>query len=1276
MLSLLNKKKGQVYIVAVVITIIFALITSFIIIHFISGETKDNYFGMYQAGMINAIHEGNKLLIYVDQVAKYVSEDALQESSKNGFVQIEPESGEDNPGPKCGTYVYNLWNSNTKECFPHINNGFGYFFDSLLNKRLSESEDPNLKKNIERKYYFDSNMKNTKVSAIAEKQYTFYIFKNNDYKEKDEVKNYVSDKQTLEGETFSGITTKNFIWPYDNDFKIISCFGSRNYPGGSEPHPGIDIVASKGTPIKAVASGKVYKIEDSWGAIYIDHGSGLKTVYGHTIKQYVKVGDIVSQGQHIGDTGGRQNYNDNFRGAHLHFEVIYDNIDLMLKYKEIRAVVGNNNDKKRINPLCIYGKEYFENNNIPLIYEKNFGCTNICNPDKNSCADNYVCDTKYGCLFKFCESYGSIIKQKEIECQVNENNDWKITNVMVSKKEVSGDETITITTTIENPSNDCVSVTVKPVFESPGQVSYSYDTDIKYNVYKTNNGKKYLNIETKCTFTTDSNKINSERSLNKCVLLAPKDDKKIKYTVEPRVVDEKKRVVKGNKVTFDVTKPKGVQVTNEIKPTGNIQLSASQQKEIEATRNNLENLKILQYIIETANKENVPPEIVLGLITQESKGKINAISRTGATGLFQVIRSYHEDRVKKECGSWEKFKTDAECQVRVGIGILKQYYKEYGQKGLYMKCGCENNKGTKNCKPIDKKYFGWEAALRAYNSANCHVWADYNFVESIMTYSFGWGYSGIATQVSQYQEVAIDEIESKGIIGKYYVNPSFTVTVPFDISLINNLSIFMNKTVNDCRISQLGKRECLKAKIEEFNNNVGKKYASNNTYVSLTMDCDETKEEKDFNNLIASIEDCALSPDFDCQCDLKKNSNLKITIESDENIAKFKYTKSGNDYEIISYNTFVDSQNNPLIISKEIKDISFIKKLGYLKYGESKYRKCTIPESRYRLCLKTDYKTDYYDGNSLKKKNVNVKFAITIKDNDVPPPIENIELLNMKNSRNSIIVLWNEPKMNNQKIPDIGYYKIYMSDVTTDFDKDINSIKNTLKYRTIDILNTGYYRLKSFDINQEPECGLVDDKYCRFFYKAKDASNNDIKIELEVNKLYYVEDKEKFIYILDGMDSYNALNPGRDKFIAVTAVDLDGNEIDNINESQKITLGKNLKSIKPIDALEPGLTSININIDNVNNKIYLTYNRPEFYINGMPMDNKAIIYRVYANWNCPSLKNESLCDVKPPFDKIAETGDLNIVIDKNQISKIGVVTGLINNNMDAFYMSAFVKDVS
>lgn len=115
------------------------------------------------------------------------------------------------------------------------------------------------------------------------------------------------------------------LWPAEEGTRISSSYGYRIHPilKVRKFHSGIDIPAPGGSNILAANDGTVItaKWNDSYGYyVIIYHGDGMSTLYAHSKKLLVKVGDKVKRGQtiaYVGTTGSST-------GNHLHFEVRID----------------------------------------------------------------------------------------------------------------------------------------------------------------------------------------------------------------------------------------------------------------------------------------------------------------------------------------------------------------------------------------------------------------------------------------------------------------------------------------------------------------------------------------------------------------------------------------------------------------------------------------------------------------------------------------------------------------------------------------------------------------------------------------------------------------------------------------------------------------------------------------------------------------------------------------------------------------------------------------
>jgi murein DD-endopeptidase MepM/ murein hydrolase activator NlpD len=114
-------------------------------------------------------------------------------------------------------------------------------------------------------------------------------------------------------------------WIQPIEGRISGVFGSQRILNGiaKNPHNGVDIAAAEGTNIIAPLTGRVALVHEDMfytgKTVMLDHGLGVTSVYAHMQHIEVTEGQVVKQGQVLGQVGqtGRAT------GPHLHWGVTW-----------------------------------------------------------------------------------------------------------------------------------------------------------------------------------------------------------------------------------------------------------------------------------------------------------------------------------------------------------------------------------------------------------------------------------------------------------------------------------------------------------------------------------------------------------------------------------------------------------------------------------------------------------------------------------------------------------------------------------------------------------------------------------------------------------------------------------------------------------------------------------------------------------------------------------------------------------------------------------------
>lgn len=144
-----------------------------------------------------------------------------------------------------------------------------------------------------------------------------------------DVKAQISRDQQHSREALARRSERQWALPLERPVPggITSPFGGRRVFNGKPraPHKGTDLRSPEGAPVRAAADGTVLLAEAQYYGgrmVYLDHGQGVVSVYGHLSAFDVTPGERVYKGQVIGRSGSTGRVT----GPHLHFGLIVQGV--------------------------------------------------------------------------------------------------------------------------------------------------------------------------------------------------------------------------------------------------------------------------------------------------------------------------------------------------------------------------------------------------------------------------------------------------------------------------------------------------------------------------------------------------------------------------------------------------------------------------------------------------------------------------------------------------------------------------------------------------------------------------------------------------------------------------------------------------------------------------------------------------------------------------------------------------------------------------------------
>ncbi len=281
-----------------------------------ANELKGNApLGARQALLLDTYISAEKSILFAEHAALFATDDAIVQLASNAGTFVQPVYDEGDTavayvGGSCGFHEDKVLLNDVLEgtCFPSPKSAQAHlagYFNEELDRYIVKEPARNLPLNN-----YDLEIIGSVATANARRKLVI-----------------------TEGEAVRS-RVSGLPWPMEGP--LTDGFGivpDPFNPSQNRWHGGIDIAAISGTKVVAVDDGVVVYVGDDGGfggTVRIDHGNGLFTSYSHLREFKVDVGDPVSTGDWIGNSGGSIDdpergtvadpMHGSSTGAHLHFD--------------------------------------------------------------------------------------------------------------------------------------------------------------------------------------------------------------------------------------------------------------------------------------------------------------------------------------------------------------------------------------------------------------------------------------------------------------------------------------------------------------------------------------------------------------------------------------------------------------------------------------------------------------------------------------------------------------------------------------------------------------------------------------------------------------------------------------------------------------------------------------------------------------------------------------------------------------------------------------------